>query len=125
MAAIRHKGSFKNTEKFMNVLLGRRYLNDLEQYGETGVQALASATPTDTGRTSQCWEFEIERGGERTSLSFANTNENHGVNIVYLLVNGHGTRNGGYVPPNDFVSPAIRPLFDAIAERVWKDVKNS
>ena len=122
MATIRHKGSFKNTEKFMNRLLGRGYLNDLAQYGEAGVQALANSTPRDTGETSKCWNFEIERGDGSTSLSFNNTNNNHGVNIVNLLVNGHGTRNGGYVPPNAFVTPAIQPIFDALANAVWKEV---
>lgn len=125
MVKIKHRGSFKKSEKFMNALLGRRYLNDLGQYGEAGVQALANATPVDTGRTRDSWTFDIEREDTHTNLSFVNTNENHGVNIVYLLVNGHGTRNGGYVPPNDFVTPAIQPIFDAILNAVWKDVKRT
>ena len=37
---------------------------------------------------------------------------------------GHGTRNGGYVPPRDYINPAMAPVFNRIAADVTKAVKN-
>ncbi len=46
------------------------------------------------------------------------------MNIAIILQYGHGTRNGGYVAGRDYINPAVRPVFDKIAERAWNEVKN-
>ena len=35
---------------------------------------------------------------------------------------GHGTRNGGYVRGIDYINPALRPVFEEIANSAWKEV---
>ena len=47
---------------------------------------------------------------------------NNGVNIAIILQYGHGTKNGGYVEGIDYINPAIRPIFNKIAEDAWKEV---
>ena len=47
---------------------------------------------------------------------------NNGVNIAIILQYGHGTGTGGYVAGRDYINPAIRPVFDNIADAVWKEV---
>lgn len=116
------KGNFNKTEKFFNKLLNREYLNVIDQYAQEGIAALRSATPKDTGRTADCWTYEIRSGIGYTSLVFINTNENKGQNIAILLQYGHGTRNGGYVEGRDYINPAIQPVFDKIAEACFKEV---
>ena len=53
---------------------------------------------------------------------FRNSNVNNGVPIAVILQTGHGTGTGGYVAGRDYINPAIRPIFDQIAEDAWKEV---
>lgn len=117
-----HKGDFSNTERFFNRVLRMDYLNILEKYGQKGVLALQNATPHGSGKTADSWDFGIEKGNGSVTLYWTNSNERNGVNIAVLLIYGHGLHNGGYVQGNDFVTPAIRPIFEQIANESWKEV---
>jgi len=119
---VRHKGNFKNTERFFNKVLRRDWMNILADYGAKGVEILRNATPTDSGKTADSWEYIIERSDGRIRLAWVNTHENQGVNVAILIIYGHGLWNGGYVEGNDFVTPAIRPLLQELADRAWKGV---
>lgn len=90
--------------------------------GRRGVEALSAATPVDTGATSQSWRYEINLDRTRTTLTWLNTNTVNGVNIAIILQYGHGTGTGGYVAGKDYINPAIKPIFDDIANSVWKEV---
>lgn len=94
----------------------------LDKYGQMGVDALASATPIDSGKTAASWTYEISYAGDGASISFINTNTNKNVNIAIILQYGHGTRNGGYVQGRDYINPAIQPIFDKITEDLWNEV---
>lgn len=119
---VKHKGNFNKTERFFNRVLKREYLNILERYGQAGVEALRNATPSASGKTADSWGFGIEEGKGMVTLYWTNTNENQGVNIAILLIYGHGLQNGGYVEGIDFVNPAMRPIFEKIADESWKEV---
>lgn len=119
---IKVKGDFSHTEKFLKRSREKRYLDVLKQYGELGVMALMEATPKDTGKTSRSWTYEIEEQDGTTSLIFSNTNIEKGLNIAILLQHGHGTGTGGYVQGIDYINPALKPIFESIAESAWKEV---
>lgn len=118
----KHRGSFKRTEKFLNFMKGNHNLNVLDKYGREGVEALAAATPKDTGHTAECWTYEIERTDQGIKISWLNTNVNKYVSIALILQHGHATRTGGYVYGRDYINPAIQPIFDKIADKAWKEV---
>lgn len=122
---VTHKGSFAKTERFLNFVKGERYLNRLAEFGQRGVDALAQATPKDTGKTAGSWAFEIERTDTATTIRWVNTNVVQHVNIALILQYGHGTRNGGYVAGRDYINPALQPIFDEMAEQAWKEVRNA
>lgn len=122
LISFNHKGNFNKAERFFNRALRRNYLNILERYGEMGVSALKSATPKDSGKTAESWDFGIEKGDGKVTLYWTNSNEQNGVNIAVLLIYGHAARNGAYVEGIDFVSPAMRPIFEQIAQESWKEV---
>lgn len=124
MSAIkfRQKGSFSNTERFFNHLLKRDYLNILDEYGRAGVQALANATPKDSGNTAAAWNYIIESDSKKSTITFTNSSINKGVNIAIILQYGHGTRTGGYVQGRDYINPSIQPVFDKLADAVWREV---
>ena len=121
MITFSHKGDFKKT---FNFLQRAKKLNfdDLRKYGELGVEALRNATPKDSGRTADSWYFQIVQTKNGYSIEFLNSNIVDGVPIAIILQYGHGTGTGGYVQGRDYINPAIRPIFDDIARKVWKEV---
>lgn len=122
MINIRQKGDFKNLSSFLEKTKEKLNLGLLDKYGREGVAALQAATPKDTGKTSESWYYKIERKNGSVSLTFHNSNQNKGVPIAIILQYGHATRNGGYVEGVDYINPALRPIFDKIAEEAWKEV---
>ena len=125
MISFKHRGDFRSIEKFMNRVRGASYLNMLSAYGQEGVNALSKATPVDSGETANSWTYEIERDAAMTRLSWVNTHVNGSVNIAIILQYGHGTGTGGYVQGQDYINPSIKPVFDRIAEAVWKGVTSA
>lgn len=115
-------GGFTKTERFLNRMKRREYLNVLDEFGRDGVQALRNATPVDSGATAEAWDYEIKRTRNYTEIVWTNSNINDGVPIAVILQYGHGTGTGGYVQGRDYINPAIRPIFDKIAEKAWKVV---
>lgn len=122
MITFTHKGNFSRTNRFLEKALNVVKLGELDKYGRLGVDALAKATPVDTGRTAESWKYQITRSHGSATISWYNTNENEGVNIAVILQYGHGTRNGGFVRGRDYINPAIQPVFDQIAESAWKEI---
>ena len=115
-------GSFNKTERFLKKAHNASKTIDLTKYGEKGVAALQAATPTRTGLTASSWYYKIEKSGSTITLSFLNSNVNHGVPIAIILQYGHGTNNGGWVQGRDYINPALRPIFDEMVEAIWKEV---
>ena len=115
-------GKFTKTQRFFERILQLARKGTYDKYGEMGVKALASATPKDTGLTSESWTYVIEHRFGKTSIVWSNTNVNDGANIAILIQYGHGLKNGGYVQGRDFINPAIQPVFDKIADDAWKEV---
>lgn len=116
------KGDLKNTEKFLTRMSRGDIFTALEKYGNQGVAALATATPKESGETANSWTFEIKQSRGGATITWLNTHVNNGSNIAILLQYGHGTGTGGYVQGRDYINPALRPVFDKIAEDVWKEV---
>lgn len=122
MITIRQRGDFKKTEKLLKKSLGRNYRAVLDKYGQKGVMALAAATPVESGETAALWDYEIIQNGSSISIVWKNYNVNKGVNIAVILQYGHATRNGGWVEGRDYINPALRPIFDELADAAWKEV---
>lgn len=122
---VKVSGSFKNTMTFLNKMQRGDIYQDLQKFGEIGVDALASATPIDTGETATSWRYKITQGHGKSSIAWYNDHQNNGVNIAIIIQYGHGTGTGGYVEGFDYINPAIRPIFDQMAEAVWYRVKSA
>lgn len=118
----RQTGDFRKTDRFLSGLIGANTLRKMKKYGERGVEALRAATPKDSGETADAWSYEIIQEPGRTAIFWKNSHVEKGVNIAVILRYGHGTRNGGFVEGADYISPAIRPIFEQMADEVWKEV---
>lgn len=119
----RQKGDWKKTRKFLKRCSDLDLDDVLNLYGQEGVDALAKATPKDTGKTAASWSYEVTKGRESIAITWRNSNIVDGVPIAVILQYGHGTRNGGYVEGVDYINPAMRPVFERIAARAWGEVR--
>lgn len=122
MIKITSSGDFSRTFKFLNFMSNWKIDKILQKYGQQGVAALSAATPVESGTTANSWSYEIKTSGQSATIYWSNSNVNKGVNIAVILQFGHGTGTGGYVQGRDYINPAMRPIFDKIAEEAWTEV---
>lgn len=114
---------FPKTTNWLDRLLHGDFYAPLDRIGQMGVDALAAATPKETGLTSESWSYEIIRNGNQAKIIWYNMNVVAGTNVAAMLQYGHGTGTGGWVPGRDYINPAMSPVFaDAITE-VMEEVK--
>lgn len=121
---VRSVGEYKPTIDWLNKLL---YFNNrldflLNQLGLEGCEALAIATPIDTGLARTQWDYSIERDSNGATITWHNFDIEGGYNVAILIQYGHGTGTGGYYPGVDFINPAIQPVFDRFADEIFKEV---
>lgn len=125
MISFKQKGDFSKLTGFLERIKESVKIGDLDKFGRAGVEALSSATPVNTGKTANSWYYEIENKNGVATISFNNSNIQNGVPIAIILQYGHGTGTGGWVEGRDYINPAIRPIFDEIAENAWREVTKS
>ena len=125
MITFESSGSFVNVDRFLERMAKEEILSALNQYAELGVSALASATPSKSGATANAWSCEVTSKRNNYTITWSNSNVNDGVNVAVILQYGHGTGTGGYVQGRDYINPAIQPMFDKIADEVWKVVTSA
>ena len=125
MIKIKQKGNFKKTERFFNGIVKREYLKFFNEVGEAGVQALAEATPKKTGKTAASWSYSIEETKNGFQIVWNNSNRNDGANVAILIQLGHGTGSGAYVQGVDYINPALKPVFEAFANKAWWEVTHN
>lgn len=122
MITFRHKGDFSKLTRYLERVKEAARIGILDKYGREGVAALASATPVDSGLTADSWYYEIENKNGSATITFNNRNIQNGVPIAIIIQYGHGTGTGGWVQGRDYINPAIRPIFDRLANEAWKEI---
>lgn len=119
-------GSFKNLENFLTKMSQGEIYKALERYGKEGVDALSRATPIDSGETAGLWTYKVTRSRSAYSIEWSNSHRTAtGDPVAIMLQYGHGTGTGGYASGRDFINPAMKPIFDKIADKVWKAVTSA
>ena len=119
------KGDFNNTFKFFEKAKEIVNLGVFDKYGRMGVEALSSNSPKDTGLLSESWTYSIEHYKNGSRIVWSNNDVEHGRNVAILVQYGHATKNGTFVNGIDFINPAMKPIFERIADELWKEVDNS
>jgi hypothetical protein len=118
-------GSTANTDRFLKAMQASDLYSGLDRLAQRGVSALQANTPQSTGLTAASWGYEIEVADGKATIYWYNTHVESGVNVAVILQYGHGTGTGGYVSGRDYINPAIQPVFDEIADEVWKKVTSA
>lgn len=117
------KGNWKKTTDWLMDRKEQKFMKQLYKYGEKGVEALAAATPIDTGKTASSWDYEIHASKGVFTITWTNNNLAKGVLPVAILIQyGHATKNGGFVQGIDYINPALTPIFEKLANDAWEEV---
>lgn len=123
MVELESHGDFSKTENFLKNLKEVFVISLLDKHGQRGVEALRNATPKDTGLTANSWYYEVNKRNGGIELSFNNSNINNGVRIALILQFGHATKNGGWVAGRDYITPALKPVFDSILSDAMEEIR--
>ena len=127
MISASSSGSTKKTEAFLNKMLklGPTIVDVMHSCGKEGVQALSNATPIQTGRTARSWGYRVLQTKSAYSIIWTNSDIEEGFPVAIMLQYGYATGTGGYVQGQDYINPALRPIFDKIRDKVWKAVTSA
>ena len=117
-------GDFTATTKWLESITRVSSDSVLQKLGREGVIALSEATPVGTtGETAGSWKYSIERMSNGIELSFTNSaHPEASVSIAKIVDSGHGTRNGGYVPPRPYIRRAMENIFRTAGDKIVKEV---
>lgn len=120
-------GSFERTIKFLKAVdrLPEIISRALHEAGKEGVVALSRATPMRTGLVASSWYYQVGAKRGQYSVVWMNDDIEGGFPVAIMLQYGYGTGTGGYVQGQDYINPALKPIFDKIADKVWKAVTSA
>jgi len=122
MIEFTQKGDFSTVERYLRRMKTLELNAILTKYATLGQNALSNATPVESGETANSWYYSIVQRPGYFSIRWHNRHVEDGVPIAIILQYGHGTGTGGYVQGRDYIMPAIRPIFDQIADEAWREV---
>lgn len=119
---VQTRGSFAKSQAFLERMKRREQFKALAKYGPIGVAALAQATPKESGLAANSWYYEIVDKPGYYAIQWYNRDVENGFHVAAMLQYGHATGSGYYVEGVDYINPAMRPIFDQIANDMWKEV---
>lgn len=118
------KGNFNGFLMFLQRLRNGEFYKILDKYGQKGVESLRDHTPVYTGLAAGSWFYEIEINEKQATITWCNSDIEHGKNVIMLLEYGHGTKTGRYIDGMDIVDPALEPVMNEMIANIWKEVEN-
>lgn len=115
--------SFDKAISYLERLRMLKISRILEIAGQKGVDALMAASPRETGELVNSWSYTITYGHNTATIEWHNSDIEGGYSVALLVQYGHGTNNGGYVPPHDYINPAMEPIFNELALQIGEEVR--
>lgn len=112
-------GKTKGLMSILDMYSSAKLKPTFESVGKVGLQQLVDDTPVRSGKTANSWTMDITEANDKLDLIYGNSNTiSDGTPLVILIKQGHGTRNGGYVPPNDFITPIVDKTAKEISKKI-------
>lgn len=124
---VHQSGSFGKTEKFLGAMskLPDTTRKIIDSQARAGVAALKKATPRESGLAAESWSYKIASSRNGVTVTWINTDIEKGFPVAIALQLGYATGTGGWVQGRDYINPAIKPIFEKIAQEIWKAVTSS
>ena len=120
---IESKGDFDDVTRWLDDISKRRPSKALSDIASDGTKSLANHTPRDTGATAEGWQAKITTKGTTSEIAWINTaHPETSANIALLIEQGHGTRTGGYVPPNPYIKESMKSVWSDAGDKIAKEL---
>ena len=98
--------------------------SDLEPTIRNGVEKLSINTPKRSGVTANSWGSEISKSNSGLDVTITNSSvTSNDIPIPILIKNGHGTGTGGYVPPNDYITPVVDLMVKDVSSLIERKLR--
>ena len=98
--------------------------SDLEPTIRNGVEKLRINTPKRSDVTANSWGSEISKSNSGLDVTITNSSvTSNGIPIPILIKNGHGTGTGGYVPPNDYITPVVDLIVKDVSSLIERKLR--
>lgn len=119
-ASITTTGDFSKTIKRLQKMSRISHKKALSQIEQKGTASLAKFTPVgDTGQTAMGWSGKVT---DNEIQWVNNAHPDESVNVAKIIQLGHGTGTGGYVPPYNYIPPALDEVFGDATDIIAKEV---
>jgi hypothetical protein len=118
----------RNTEKAMEQLKEMKIngvMLELDRFGQMGVDRLKAASPVRTGLMSNSWYYEIIKNDKKTAIIWYNTDIENRLNVAIIVDQGHATKGGGWIKGQNFIEPAMQPVYEALDKYLKEEVFGS
>lgn len=116
-------GGFDNVTKWLKEVQNVPPKNAYDKLGKMGVDGLRQNTPADTGETAAMWDYKIVVGKNSSEVAFINTAHSYNdVNMAKLIRLGYVNGTGGYVPPRDYITPAMSRVYSIAGDMIIKEL---
>lgn len=122
MISLSTSGSFESTKKYLQKLSRGDFYSGLDGLARAGANALAAASPIESGLAANSWTYKIVRSRASCTITWSNSDVENGFPVAIMLQYGYATGTGGYVQGRDYINPAMRPIFDQIEQAVRRAV---
>jgi len=116
------KGNLTKTKAYLKKNSKSSIADIMHSCGKQGVDALRNATPVRTGLVASSWSYSVTVKNELYTISWNNSDLEDGFPVAVMIQYGYGTGTGGYVEGQDYINPAIKPIFKDISNKVRKAV---
>jgi hypothetical protein len=116
------KGNLTKTKSYLKKNSKSSIADIMRSCGKQGVDALRNATPVRTGLVASSWSYSVTVKNELYTISWNNSDLEDGFPVAVMIQYGYGTGTGGYVEGQDYINPAIKPIFKDISNKVRKAV---
>ena len=112
-------GKSKGLMSILDDYSSAKLRSTFEDVGKRGLNKMVEATPKRTGETAVAWKMDVTESDNGLDIVYSNSKTiKDGTPLVILIKQGHGTRNGGYVPPNDFITPVVDSTAKELARKI-------
>ena len=118
------KSSIKNMEQLKQMKINGIML-DLDRFGQMGVERLKAASPVRTGLMSNSWYYEIIKNDKKIAIIWYNTDIENRVNVAIIVDQGHATKGGWWIKGQNFIEPAMQPVYEALDKYLKEEVFSS
>lgn len=117
-------GGSKYERELSRILKNSVSTSDVQPIIKKSVGVLVGKTPKRSGLTASKWGSVVTKTPKGIDCYITNDHTtSSGIPLVLLIKNGHGTRTGGYVRPNDFITPVVDSAVKDISTVLERKIK--